>query len=538
MHRRDVLKLAVSFPLVHCGTTFAADSPTQSGMIVGQPDGARVGMQVLTEGGNAADAIVSAALVSGVVALHSCGIGGYGGHAVIGLPDGSVTAVDFNSTAPASTREDMFPVDDKGLPASKINTHGWLAAGVPGTLAGLDLVQKRFGTRSLAQSLAPAIRFARDGFTVSTTFARVIKGAASRFATDPGSAKLFLNKGEPLAEKSTLRNPDLAAMLEMLAADNSVESFYRGKIAERIAAAFKHNGGLVTTADLAAYRAREVTPMSLTWNGASIHTAPLTAGGLSVLQALATLKAANWEKSDPADPKATHARIEALRIAWHDRLALLGDPEGMRIPFERLLAPEYAAQSAARVRQAVAGRTVVKGTSDGRSAGGTIHLSAVDSKGMFVALTLTHGEAFGAQVTVDGLGLTLGHGMSRFDPRPGHPNSPRPGCRPLNNMCPSVITRAGRPIIAIGATGGRRIPNTMYDILVNLIGRGKSLADAFASPRMHTIGDTNLDFAKGWSDTETELLRQAGYSVKPGNGANPNAVSRDPQNGALHSVPM
>jgi gamma-glutamyltranspeptidase/glutathione hydrolase len=254
------------------------------------------------------------------------------------------------------------------------------------------------------------------------------------------------------------------------------------------------------------------------------------------LQALTTLKSLGWEKMNPADRQTTHARIEALRVAWHDRLALLGDPDGTRVPVERLLSADYAAQTAARVRQAVKYRTLLSGASDGKDPGGTIHLSAVDKSGLFVALTLTHGEGFGAQVTIDGLGLTLGHGMSRFEQRSGHPNSPRPGCRPLNNMCPSVITRSGRPIIAIGATGGRRIPNTMYDILVSLVGRGKSLADSFAAPRMHTIGDATLDFAKGWSEAETAWLREAGYTIRPGNGANPNAVERDPATGAVTSA--
>jgi gamma-glutamyltranspeptidase / glutathione hydrolase len=533
--RRDALRLAASLPLVHSAA--AVEAPLSPGRVVGQPEAADAGMQVLSDGGNAADAAVAAALVSGVVAVYSCGIGGYGGHAVIGTPDGKVTAVDFNSTAPAATTEDMFPVDAAGQPTGKSHSKGWLAAGIPGTLAGLQLILEKFGTQPLSNVLFPAIRFANDGFTLNAAVARAIKTASAQFALDAGSAKLYLPNGEPRAAGTLFRNPDLARMLESLAADNSVESFYRGKIAAQIAAAFKQNGGIVTGNDLAAYQARVVPSLTLEWNGSTVHTAPLTAGGLSVLQALGTLKALEWDKQDPADPKTTHARIEALRVAWHDRLTLLGDPLGRPVPVEKLLSTDYAAQTAARVRQSVKYKTLITGPADGRDAGGTVHLSVVDRNGMFVALTLTHGEAFGAQVTVDGLGLTLGHGMSRFEARAGHPNSPRPGCRPLNNMCPTVITRGGKPVIALGAVGGRRIPNTIYDILANLVGRRTSLEAACAAPRMHTIGDATLDFAKGWSETETNHLKQAGYTIRPGNGANPNAVERDPESGATKSVP-
>ena len=281
---------------------------------------------MLAGGGNAVDAAVAAALVAAVVSVSNCGIGGYGGHFVIAKPDGSVSAIDFNSAAPAAARPDMFPLNAQGRVPSGINSHGWLAAGVPGTLAGLQLALDRFGTRRLDQLIEPAIRFAKDGFPLTTGLAKAIAGAARQFASDPGSAKLFLPDGKPPAEGTTFRNPDLAAMLEQLAHDNNVASFYRGPLAERIAAQFARHGGLVTARDLAAYEARVVEPLAITWRGATIHTAPLTAGGLSVLQGIATLKALNWETWDASDPRTEHARVEAIRLAWHDRLALLGDP--------------------------------------------------------------------------------------------------------------------------------------------------------------------------------------------------------------------
>ena len=269
----------------------------------------------------------------------------------------------------------------------------------------------------------------------------------------------------------------------------------------------------------------------------TIHTAPLTAGGLTVLQALGTLQALAWQELDPADPRTTHATIEALRIAWHDRLALLGDPDGSDVPVARLMSSQYADQSAKRVQTAIEEKRLIAGTTDGRPAGGTIHLTSCDRSGMMVALTLTHGEGFGARVTVDGLGVVLGHGMSRFDPSPGHPNSVRPLRRPLNNMCPTIIFRDDQPVAALGATGGRRIPNTIFSVLLALVGRGLPLPEAFAVPRLHTEGDTKLQLAKGWNEATVEHLKRVGYTIESGQGANLNAIARDPATGTLTQVP-
>src|SRR5262249_30976404 len=158
--------------------------------------------------------------------------------------------------------------------------------------------------------------------------------------------------------------------------------------------------------------------LTLEWCGFTVHTPPPTAGGLTVLQALAALKALGWHEWDAKDPATVQARVEALRIAWADRLRHLGDPRHVKVPAERLLSERYAKDNADRIRAAVKDRKPVEAESDGRGARGTIHLTAADSSGMMAALTFTHGESFGAQVTVDGLGLILGHGMSRFDPRP------------------------------------------------------------------------------------------------------------------------
>src|SRR5262249_23594408 len=264
---------------------------TAKGLVNRHQESAEAGAAVLSAGGNAVDAAVAAALVAGVVAVPSTGIGGYGGHMVIAQPDGKVTAIDFNSSAPTAAKPDMFAIDEKGVVKGAANMFGWLAAGVPSVLAGLQLALDRFGTRKFGELAKPAIAFARDGFPVSKGLATAIRNASARFSKDPGSAKLFLVKGEPLGEGATFCNADLADMLQTLAERGRVDTFYKGDIADKIAAAFRKNGGLVTADDLAAYQPVEIAPLTLDWRGHTIHTPPPTAGGLTVLQALATLKA-------------------------------------------------------------------------------------------------------------------------------------------------------------------------------------------------------------------------------------------------------
>ena len=539
--RRDALKLAGGALL---GATplcsrpgVAAPLDAGRGLVVGHIHAAKAGMEVLAEGGNAVDAAVAAGLAAGVSSVQMCGIGGYGGHLVIALPGGKkVTAIDFNTAAPAAARDDMFPLDEHGGVKGEVNSYGWLAAGVPGTLAGLQLALDRYGTWPLRKVIQPALRLARDGFEVSAALATATSEYRARLVKDAASARLLLHDGKPLERGMTFRNPELADLLETLAKRNSVDSFYRGDIGKRIAREFQKNGGLVTADDLAAYPAREVEPLVLEWRGHSIHTAPLTAGGLTVMQALSALKAMGWEKQAADDPATAQVMLETLRIAWNDRLTLLGDPSKVDVPIARLLSDDYARQTAERVEKAVMDQKPTAGTTDGRSAHGTVHLSAVDGQGMMVALTLTHGNSFGACITVDGLGLILGQGMSRFDPRPGKPNSPGPGKRPLHNMCPCVVLRDGQPLYCLGAVGGRRIPNAVFNLLAHLVGRGASLEDAVAAPRLHTEGDLNVVAEAAWPESSLDRLKKTGYKVKAGAVATLNAVAFDASSGRCRSA--
>ncbi len=517
MDRREFMKLgAAGAMLAGCGgAPEQTAAPALEGVVIGEPTGAADGEAMLAAGGNVVDAIVTAALTAGVVAVPSCGIGGYGGHMTIAMADsGEVVSIDFNSLSPAAQTEDRFAPGPDGKVAGQVNQWGWLASGVPGTLAGMDLALQRYGTKSFAEALAPAIGHAREGFAVDAGLARAIDRAKEQILKDPGAAALLCPGGNPLAEGTTYRNLDLAAMLEELTAAGSSEPFYRGAVAERIVAAFEKNGGIMTVDDFAALRAEVVEPLRMEWQGYELFTAPLTAGGATIFETLSILDAAGFASiEDPVEQ--THAWLEALRIAWRDRLEYFGDPQVVEVPMDRLLSETYAAESAALVKAALEEKRPVELELDWLEQVGTIHLSAADAAGNMAALTLTHGGGFGARVVVEGMGLLLGHGISRFDPRPGRANSPGPRKKPLHNMCPTIVRRDGKPVLAVGARGGRRIPNSVLSVLLDFCrDGGGSVAQAIAAPRLHVEGGLDMALDSAWDDSLAEARGAVGYNVR------------------------
>ena len=424
----------------------------------------------------------------------------------------------------------MFRLDAEGHVKGDVNDHGWLAAGVPGRSPACSWHSINMVRSRLAHLVQPAIRYAADGFPVDATLKFWLNPSEANLRRDPGSARLFFHDGKRSKKATPSAILTSADLLQRLAERGSVDDFYHGEIARQIASAFKKNGGLVTEHDLASYKPLEMAPLKLDWRGHTIATAPLTAGGLTILQTIATLKAlgVEWSRLSMDDPKRTQAWLEALRIAWGDRLRLFGDPRFVDVPVERLLSEKYADESAVKVHSAINQKRPVPVVTDGSTASGTVNLSVVDSSGMAAAMTLTHGDAFGAQVTVEGLGLILGHGMSRFEPAPGKLNSIAPGKRPLDNMCPSVVLKGGKPMMAIGAIGGRRIPNAVFQVLLKMIADGSSLEDAASDPRLHTEGGLELHVEPGRPPAEIRYLKQVGYDIQPPKPAFVSAVLIDP----------
>lgn len=535
LSRRDLLKLGGaatlgSFAAPHL---FAAEDRYTAGLITGETHGELVGLRVLENGGNAVDAAVAGALTAAITSPEEAGIGGYAMYALAVMDGGKrIVAIDGNGQAPAALTRDLFKLGPTGLVPERdkntgwLSTIGWMSAGVPGLLGGLQLVLDQCGTRKFGELAQPAIRFCREGFPFPARLNGIVNQSQT-MRSDPGSRKLYYRDDKAIETGAVFKNPELADLLDTLAKANSVEAFYRGDIAQRIAEGFAKNGGLVTAQDLAAYKPRVVTPITSTWDEHVFYTNPPTAGGLTTLQMLRLLRALDWHKL-PEGVERTHLQVEAMRLAWRDRVNLLGDPDFADVPIKKLLSDEYAEESAEQIRAVVkAGKFLQHGVAPNHQKG-TINMSAADRFGNFVALTLTHGNAFGSRMTVDGLGLTLGSGLCRFDPRPDHPNGPAPGKRPLNNMSPMVVTREGRPVLAIGGTGGRVIPNSMFEVLKQHIVLGKPIAEAVNAPRIHTEGNETVAFEPKWPAAEVDGLGKFGYSVNSGNrGAKVGAVAEE-----------
>ncbi len=513
-------RVALAGTLLPYSSFAAEEESTQSfGALAGEPVASKYGEKVLADGGNAIDAAVTAALAACITSPSKCGVGGYGGHAIIAFGGGKkITAIDFNAMAPAAAREDMFPLDAKGKVKNNLNVHGWLAAAVPGTMAGLELALNRYGTRSFRQVLAPAIYLCKEG-----VHAPVFKGRDDASVNDASPDSIGAAKG------AKQRNLPLAKLLETMAERNSCDSFYRGDIAQKIAAAFKANGGLVTFEDMAAYQARELEPLKMKWNGFEVFVSPPTSPGASILEAMSILKALQWEKLSPEER--FHAKLEALRLSWADRSKYFGDPEQVNVPIEKLLSSNYAKSMAEQVRTSLKEqRPIAVETVEGSDAG-TINISAVDRHGNMMAITLTHGSTFGARVAVKDYGMVLGHGMWRFDPVPGRANSPGPRKRAITNMTPSIVTRGGRAVLAVGGAGGTRIPNSVYEVLVNYVGLKASMKASLQSPRLQTTGTLKVELEKHHTIDDEASLKKMGYQVSRGTTAYVSAASYDSKTG-------
>lgn len=466
----------------------AATSLTRGIVATPHPLTADAGLEILEAGGSAIDAAVAAAFTHTVVTPQSCGVAGYAGALVFYLADrDQVLAIDYNSRAPAAAREDLFPVEQDAqggvwVPGS-VNTHGALAVDVPGTVAGLVLAQERFGTLPLSRVLQPAIRTAKEGFPVNASlaayFAETLTPRSREF---PEAYRLYSIDGRPPSEGEILRSPELAETLERIA-EGGASAFYEGELARRIVDTVKSQGGILTLEDLAAYRARIAEPIHTGYRGYEIYTPPLGAGGLSVLQALKVLEGFDVAGTGGGAPL-LHLLSEVAKVIFRERLTKYGDPGAIRFHQE----DELSGELIRKLRSEVDAGLKHPGRGSNIApypAGGTVHLATADKQGNVVSLTTTHGEAFGSLLAVPGTGIVLSHGLSRFDPRPGWPNSVGPSKQPLHNMSPVLALKNGHPALALGAAGGRTIVNTIYTVLAQVIDLGSSLQEALAAPRFH-----------------------------------------------------
>ncbi len=461
-----------------------------------------VGVDVLRRGGNAVDAAVAVGYALAVVFPVAGNLGG-GGFMTIRMADGRETVIDFRETAPRAASHDMY-LDSAGRVIPGSSTHGVLAVGVPGTVAGLELARSRYGTMSRAALLTPAIGYARDGFVLRSGDARFLRRSAGGLAGDPAAAAIFLPHGRAIAAGQRLVQRDLAKTLERIR-DRGAAGFYRGPVAARIAAAMiapdGRRRGLVTEADLDHYRARERAPVECTYRGYRVLSAPPpSSGGVVLCEMLNILGGLPLQTWGAGSVRAAYVEIEAMRRAYRDRNRDLGDPDFVRNPVARLLAPAYAARLRAGI---VAGMTAKRAGIPGDDAPGavgregaqTTHYAIVDRAGNAVSVTVTLNGPFGAQVVAPGTGVLLNDEMDDFAIKPGTPNqyglvqgeanSIAPGKRPLSSMTPTIITKQGKPILVVGTPGGSRIITGVLETILGVVDYGLDIQQAVDAPRFH-----------------------------------------------------
>jgi gamma-glutamyltranspeptidase/glutathione hydrolase len=499
----------------------------QRGMVVSaQHEASAAGLAILKAGGNAVDAAVAVGYAL-AVADPCCGNIGGGGFMVIRRADGHEAFIDFRETAPAAARPDMY-LDAAGEPIRDASRYGWRAAGVPGTVAGLDRALSEYGTLPRGQIMAPAIALARDGFVLGPGDAALIDDTADRLAQDPEAARIFLKPGGGRFQAGDrLVQSDLAATLTLIA-EKGPDAFYRGPIAETVAAA---SGGALTTADFAAYRVAEAPPLTCAYRGYRIDSAPPPSSGGAVLcEMLGVLGGYDLASLKPRSAATIHLFTEAMRHAYLDRNTRLGDPAFVKNPLDWMLSPQHAAAIRAAIVPDKATPSATLGPGSPPHEGPqTTHYSVVDPAGNAVAVTYTINGFFGACVVAPGTGFLLNDEMDDFAAKPGAPNmfglrqgeanAIRPGKRPLSSMTPTIVTKDGQLRLVLGSPGGPRITTAVLEALTNIVDYGMAPQQAVDAPRFHHqfLPDTLFYEAGGLSPETVAALTGMGYSLKAQN---------------------
>ena len=459
----------------------------------------KAAIDTLRRGGNAIDATVAAAAVLGVTEPFSAGIGG-GGFMVIRTPKGRITTIDGREKAPAAMHPQSFL--ENGIPlALAAARYSGLSAGVPGTLAQWDEALDRYGSKRLGKLLQPAIDVARRGFVVDQTFFDQTQGNVGYFDDIPATAEIYLDPdGTPRDVGTTLRNPDLARTYELIAR-KGVRAFYTGRLARAIANAAQDppvapdadhvwRPGLMTERDLREYDAVWRAPTRVGYKGLDVWgMGPPSSGGSTVGEALNILERLPLSPADRT--RSLHLYLEASRYAFADRGAYLADPEYYDVPLRCLLSDSFAAERRALITETAATSPVGAGScptrghiSTAAEGPSTTHLTVADTKGFIVSYTFTIESTGGNGIVVPGYGFLLNNELTDFDfSSTTAANRADGGKRPRSSMAPTIVTRHGRPVLAVGSPGGSMIITTVLQVLVERLELGRSLPEAIAAPR-------------------------------------------------------
>ena len=479
-------------------TSLAREAPSSAGQ---RPDGAAIasanaqatdaGMEVLRKGGNAFDAAVAVSAALGLVEPESSGIGGGGFFLLRRASDGKVVFVDGRERAPLAATRDMFLDPATGEPRPRQTIDGPLAAAIPGLPAALVHVSKTYGRLPLAESLAPTIALAENGWTFGDKNLAMMGWREAALAADPGAAPLLLVDGKTPALGTRMRNPDYAEVLKRLGRDG-FDGFYRGDIATRLVDGVRAAGGIWTLDDLAQYRVVEREPLVFQHRGKTVITAPPpSSGGIALAQTLQILDGYDWSKRSELDR--LHLRIEAMRRAYRDRAVFLGDPDFVDVPVELLTNPAYAAGLRAGIHPEKATPSAMLPGVTALERPDTTHFSIIDADGNIASVTQTVNLPYGNAMVIPGTGFLLNNEMDDFSVKAGVPNAfglvgddanaIAPGKRPLSSMTPTIVVGDDQ-IAVLGTPGGSRIISMVIQGVLAL-DAGASALEAAAEPRVH-----------------------------------------------------
>ncbi|HEV7439437.1 MAG TPA: gamma-glutamyltransferase [Methylobacterium sp.] len=512
------------------------------GMVAAQEGrAAEVGVEILRRGGNAVDAAVAVGFALAVTLPRAGNLGG-GGFMLVHLAERNQTvALDFRETAPGAATADMFLGPD-GEPDRAASIRGGKAVGVPGSVRGMAEAHRLYGSGrlSLAELIAPAERMARAGIPVEAGLADSLPRAAGLLGRWPSSRKIFFRGDRPLARGETLVQTDLADTLRAIA-EGGADAFYTGTIAERIAGAVQGAGGILTVADLAAYRPEIRSPVRGRYRGAEIVSMPPpSSGGVHLIEILNVLEGFDLAGMGAGSAAALHTLAEAMKPAYADRATWLGDPSRSQVPLEGLIAKAYAERLRAGIdpNRARPAAEVKAGDPLPFEHDQTTHYSVVDAAGNAVATTTTLNFSYGIGLVAEGTGVILNNEMDDFAAKIGAQNAyglvggkanlVAPGARPLSSMTPTLVFRDGRLLLVTGSPGGSRIISTVLQVVVNVLDFRMNLAEAVAAPRIHHQWRPDVLLTEeGISPDTLALLRARGHAVRVGSSSgSANSVMR------------
>ena len=474
----------------------------RGGMVAtSQPLAAFAGAEMLRAGGNAVDAAIAAVAVLSVVEPYNTGLGGDCFALVWSAADRRLYALNGSGRAPRAATIEAYAT--RGLGAMPM--HGLLAVTVPGAFDAWETALARFGTRSVADVLAPAIAYAEDGFAVSEVVAAEWAFAAALLQDDEGR-RVYAPGGTSPRLGDVVRLPDLARTFRAVA-EGGADVFYRGEIGARIAAHAARAGGLLARDDLAAHRSQWIEPIATTYRGHELYEVPPNSQGIAALLALNILERCDVARA--ATPTAVHLAIEAVKLAYADR-DRIADPEHTPVPVAELLSKDYAGTRAAHVDP---DRAVAAPLRDGARRGDTVYVTTADRDGNVVSLLNSLYFPFGSGVVVEGTGIVLQNRGFAFALDPAHPNALAPGKRPFHTLAPAMLCKNGQPLVAFGVMGGNLQAQAHVQVVSSLIDHGLNVQEALDRPRFHVLDDGSVALERACGEDLARDLGARGHVV-------------------------